>query len=284
MKELRGRNALVTGAGGGLGAYISRALADQGVNLALTDLPEASLDGLSEELRSRGVEVRHVPADLTEADERSRLFAWAEESLGPLDILVNNAGVEFGGPFLESDAAALQLTVTVNLLATMDLTRLVVPGMQSRGRGHVVNMASLAGKLPAPQLASYSASKHGVVGFTASLRGEFGDGPVGFSAICPGFVSRVGMYGRIEPHLEDASENPMGTVPPEEVGDAVVRAIREDRGEIVVNARPVKPLILLHGVAPKLVARLARLRRVRDFSERMARARERYEEVNPPRR
>jgi short-subunit dehydrogenase len=284
VKELRGGNALVTGAGGGLGAYISRALADQGVNLALTDLPEASLDGLSEELRSRGVEVRHVPADLTEADERSRLFAWAEESLGPLDILVNNAGVEFGGPFLESDAAALQLTVTVNLLATMDLTRLVVPGMQSRGRGHVVNMASLAGKLPAPQLASYSASKHGVVGFTASLRGEFGDGPVGFSAICPGFVSRVGMYGRIEPHLEDASENPMGTVPPEEVGDAVVRAIREDRGEIVVNARPVKPLILLHGVAPKLVARLARLRRVRDFSERMARARERYEEVNPPRR
>jgi short-subunit dehydrogenase len=284
VKELRGGNALVTGAGGGLGAYISRALADQGVNLALTDLPEASLDGLSEELRSRGVEVRHVPADLTEADERSRLFAWAEESLGPLDILVNNAGVEFGGPFLESDAAALQLTVTVNLLATMDLTRLVVPGMQSRGRGHVVNMASLAGKLPAPQLASYSASKHGVVGFTASLRGEFGDGPVGFSAICPGFVSRVGMYGRIEPHLEDASENPMGTVPPEEVGDAVVRAIREDRGEIVVNARPVKPLILLHGVAPKLAARLARLRRVRDFSERMARARERYEEVNPPRR
>jgi short-subunit dehydrogenase len=166
----------------------------------------------------------------------------------------------------------------------MDLTRLIVPGMQMRGRGHVVNIASLAGKLPSPQLASYSASKHGVVGFTAALRAELGDGSVGFSAICPGFVSRAGMYGRIEPYLEGASDNPMGTVPPEEIGRSVVRAIREDRGEIVVNRRPVKPLILLHGVAPALVARLGRLRRVRDFSERMARARDRYEETRTRRR
>jgi len=284
VKELRGRNALVTGAGGGLGAYIARALAGEGVNLALTDLPEASVDGLSAELRTRGVQVEHAPSDLTHRDERRRLATWAEEALGPVDILVNNAGVEFGGPFLESDAEAVELTVSVNLLATMDLTRLLVPGMEERGRGHVVNIASLAGKLPPAQLASYAASKHGVVGFTAALRAELGDGPVGFSAICPGFVSRVGMYGRLEPYLEGASENPMGTVPPEDVGRAVVRAIREDRGEIVVNRRPVKPLILLHGVAPALMARLGRLRRVRDFSERMGRARERYEEVSPPRR
>jgi short-subunit dehydrogenase len=284
VKELRGRNALITGAGGGLGAYIARALADESVNLALTDLPEASVDGLSAELRTRGVEVQHAPADLTDRDERRRLATWAEGALGPVDILVNNAGVEFGGPFLDSDVDALELTVTINLLATMDLTRLLVPGMLERGRGHVVNMASLAGKLPAPQLASYSASKHGVVGFTAALRAEFVDGPVGFSAICPGFVSRAGMYGRIEPYMEDASENPMGTVPPEEVGRAAVRAIREDRGEIVVNRRPVKPLILLHGIAPAMVSRLGRLRRVRDFSERVARARERYEEASPRRR
>jgi short-subunit dehydrogenase len=284
LKVLRGRNALITGAGGGLGAYIARALADEGVNLALTDLPEASVDGLAAELERRGVDVKHAPADLTDREERRRLVSWAEEALGPTDILVNNAGVEFGGPFLESDAQALELTVAVNLLATMDLTRLLVPGMQDRGSGHVVNMASLAGKLPPPQLASYAASKHGVVGFTAALRAELGDGPVGFSAICPGFVSRAGMYGRLEPYIEGAPENPMGTVSPEEVGRAVVRAVREDRGEIVVNRRPVKPLILLHGVAPAIMARLGRLRRVRDFNERMRRARARYEEVSPPRR
>jgi short-subunit dehydrogenase len=283
VKELRSRNALVTGAGGGLGAYIARALADAGVNLALTDLPEASVDGLAAELRSRGVEVKHAPADLTDRDERRRLVAWAEESLGPVDILVNNAGVEFGGPFLDNDAEALELTVTVNLLATMDLMRLVVPGMLERGRGHVVNIASLAGKVPSPQLASYVASKHGVVGLTASVRAELGDGPVGFSAICPGFVSRVGMYGRLEPYIEDPSDTPTGTVPPERVGEAVVRAIREDVGEIIVNRRPVKPIILLREIAPGAVARLARLRRMRDFTERMMRARQRYEDASPPR-
>jgi short-subunit dehydrogenase len=284
VKVLRGRNALITGAGGGLGAYIARALADEGVNLALTDLPEASVDGLAAELRTHGVDVKHAPSDLVDRDERRRLVAWGEEVLGPIDILVNNAGVEFGGPFVESDAEALELTTAINLLATMDLTRLVLPGMLEWGRGHVVNMASLAGKVPSPHLTSYSATKHGVVGFTASLRAELGDGPVGFSAICAGLVSRIGMFGRLEPYIEGNGEPPMGTVPPERVGAAVVRAIREDVGEIVVNRRTIKPIILLNGVAPGVAARLARLRSLRDYMERMGRARERYEKATPPRR
>lgn len=281
MKELRGRNALVTGAGGGLGAYIARALADEGVNLALTDLPEASVDGLSAELRTRGVEVKHAPADVTDRDERRRLVAWAEDALGPIDILVNNAGVEFGGDFLATDEDALETTVAVNLLAVMDLTRLVVPGMLERGRGHVVNMASLAGKVPGPQLASYTASKHGVVGFTAALRAELGTEPVGFSAICPGFVSRVGMYGRLEPYLEGAS-NPAGTVPPEDVGAAVVRAVRDNLGEAIVSGRGTKLIAFLHAVAPGIAVQLTRLRSVREFRERATRARERMEAANPP--
>jgi len=276
VKQLRGRNALVTGAGGGLGGYIARALAAEGVSLALTDLPEASVDGLSAELRTRGVQVEHAPADLTDRDERRRVAAWAADALGPIDILVNNAGVEFGGPFLESEPEGLELTVAVNLLAVMDMTRLLVPGMLERRRGHVVNMASLAGKLPPPQLASYGATKHGVVGFTAAVRGEFADEPVGFSAICPGFVGRVGMFGRIEPYIEGESA-PMGTVPPERVGEAVVRAITDDVGEIIVNARPVKPVILLNTIAPGTMARLSRLRRFREFGDRMAKARERFD-------
>jgi short-subunit dehydrogenase len=280
VRELRGRNALVTGAGGGLGAYIARALADEGANLALTDLPGSSIDGLSAELRTRGVQVEHAPADLTDRDERRRLASWAAEALGPIDILVNNAGVEFGGPYLETSSQELELTVAVNLLAVMDMTRLLVPGMLERRWGHVVNMASLAGKLPPPQLASYGATKHGVVGFTASVRAEFADDPVGFSAICPGFVGRVGMFGRIEPYIEGES-SPTGTVPPERVGEAVVRAIREDVGEVIVNAGRVKPLILLNAIAPAVTARIYRLRRFRQFGERLTKARERYEAAQP---
>jgi short-subunit dehydrogenase len=276
VEQLRGRNALVTGAGGGLGAYIARALAGEGVNLAVTDLPGSSVDGLSAELRTRGVQVEHAPADLTDRDERRRLASWAADALGPIDILVNNAGVEFGGPFLDTSPEQLELTVAVNLLAVMDLTRLLLPGMLDRRRGHVVSMASLAGKIPPPQLASYGATKHGVVGFTGALRAELADEPVGFSAICPGFVGRVGMFGRLEPYIEGGSV-PMGTIPPERVGDAVVRAIREDVGEIVLNRRPVKPLILLNAIAPGAATRLARLRPIRESRERMRKARERYD-------
>jgi short-subunit dehydrogenase len=276
VEQLRGRNALVTGAGGGLGAYIARALAGEGVNLAVTDLPGSSVDGLSAELRTRGVQVEHAPADLTDRDERRRLASWAADSLGPIDILVNNAGVEFGGPFLDTSPEQLELTVAVNLLAVMDLTRLLLPGMLDRRRGHVVSMASLAGKIPPPQLASYGATKHGVVGFTGALRAELADEPVGFSAICPGFVGRVGMFGRLEPYIEGGSV-PMGTIPPERVGDAVVRAVREDVGEIVLNRRPVKPLILLNAIAPGAASRLARLRPIRESMERMRKARERYD-------
>ncbi len=276
MEQLRGRNALVTGAGGGLGAYIARALAGEGVNLAVTDLPGSSVDGLSAELRTRGVQVEHAPADLTDRDERRRLASWAADALGPIDILVNNAGVEFGGPFLDTSPEQLELTVAVNLLAVMDLTRLLLPGMLDRRSGHVVSMASLAGKIPPPQLASYGATKHGVVGFTGALRAELADEPVGFSAICPGFVGRVGMFGRLEPYIEGGSV-PMGTIPPERVGDAVVRAIREDVGEIVLNRRPVKPLILLNAIAPGAATRLARLRPIRESMERMRKARERYD-------
>jgi len=271
VDELRGRNALVTGAGGGLGNYIARALAAAGANLALTDLPEAAVDGLAAELRARSVQVEHEPADLSDGEERRRLVAWAEEALGPIDILVNNAGLEFGGSFLRMSADELDSLVAVNLLAVMDLTRLVLPGMLDRGRGHVVNMASLAGKTPVPYLVSYSATKHGVVGFTHSLRAEYGSDPVGFSAICPTFISRVGMYGRLEAQLE--GRNPVGTLPPEKVGEAVVRAISENVAEIVLTRRPVRPLIFLHAIFPQTATRLARSPPVLEFSQRFARAR-----------
>jgi short-subunit dehydrogenase len=273
VEELRGCNALVTGAGGGLGGYIARALAGQGVNVALSDLSAAPVDDLVEELRGRGVRAEAVACDLTDRKQLEALVGHAQDAIGPLDILVNNAGLEFGGSFVRSTADELEAIVDVNLLATMVLTREALPGMQERGRGHIVNLASLAGKVPPPYLASYAATKHGVVGFTHALRAESWGEPVGFSAICPGFVSRVGMYGRLE-HLVPAPRV-LGTVPPESVGEAVVRAIRKNLPEVVVNKRPVRPLILLNAVAPRLATRVGRARPMREFAERMARARER---------
>jgi short-subunit dehydrogenase len=237
VEQLRGRNALITGAAGGLGGYIARALAAEGVNLVLSDLPEAPLDELIAELQGVGVEVESVPADLMERDEAEGLVDRAEDGL-----------------------------TRVNLLALMLLTRSAMPGMQERGRGHVVNIASLAGKVSFPYLATYGASKHGVVGFTASLRAEHSEDPVAFSAICPGFVSRVGMFGRLQERLGEPPRM-VRTVPPEQVGEAVVTAIRSDRPEVVVQPG-ARPLILLSVLAPRTAARIGRRRRFREFAER----------------
>ena len=276
MDQLRGRNALLTGAAGGLGHFIARALAAEGVNLALSDLPSAPVDDLLAELRPRGIAVESVPADLTDTAAIEALAGQAAEAVGPLDILVNNAGLEFSKGFDEQTRAELEAITSVNVLALMELTRVVLPGMLERGRGHVVNLASLAGRLPAPYLASYSATKHAVVGFTHSLRAELGSEPVGFTAICPGFVSRVGMYGRIE-HLVPDPPRELGKLPPERVGEAVVTGIRENRAEIIVNQRPARPAMLLGAIAPSLLSRLLRRDRTIAFARRFGEARQRLE-------
>jgi short-subunit dehydrogenase len=269
--ELRGRNALVTGAAGGLGGYIARALAGQGVNLALSDLPSAPVDELLSELRGHRVRAEAVAADLTDRKQLEALVGKAEEAIGPLDILVNNAGLEFGGSFIGTTPEELEAILDVNLLATMVLTREALPGMQERGRGHVVNMASLAGKVPIFYLASYCATKHGVVGFTHSLRQEFGGEQIGFSAICPGFISRVGMYGRVE---DQVGEPPgLGTLPPERVGDAVVRAIAKNLPEVIVAKSPARALVFLSAVFPRAMTRLSRSRSGMDFARRLAEVR-----------
>lgn len=269
-------NALVTGAAGGLGHYIARALAAEGVNQVLSDIPGAPLDALAEELRARGVRVEAETADLADRPQAEALVGRAEETLGPIDILVNNAGLEFGGPFLENSVDELERIVDVNLLAVMLLTREALPGMLQRGRGHVVNLASLAGKTAPPNLASYVATKHAVVGLTHSLRAEHSGSQVGFSAICPAFVGRVGMYGRIEDQLPDPPPL-LKPVPPEVVGDAVVRAIRDDRAEIIVGSRALRPLAVLYHASPKLFAKLSDNRRSREFAEAFAEAREHAE-------
>jgi short-subunit dehydrogenase len=274
MEQLGGTNALVTGAAGGLGHYVARALAGEGVNLVLSDLPGAALDDLLGELRARGVRVEAETADLADRPEAEALVDRAEAALGPLDILVNNAGLEFGGPFLERSVDELDRIIDVNLLALMLLTRAALPGMLERRRGHVVNMASMAGKAAPPQLAPYAATKHGVVGFTHALRAEHRGSPVGFSAICPIFVGRVGMYGRLEDQLPEPPA-PLRPVPPESIGEAVIRAIREDRAEIIVGSRALRALAVLYSAAPNAFARLSDNRRSREFRDAFERARER---------
>jgi short-subunit dehydrogenase len=274
MKAIQGRNALLTGAEGGIGPDIARSLARQGVNLALSGLPDQheALEALRDEVRALGTRAEVVPADLTVPDELDSLGVRTEDALGPVEILVHNAGVELTAAYAEFTRPELEWIVSVNLVAPLVLTRHVLPGMRARGNGHVVFMASLAGKMGSPYNHPYSATKAALVGLTQSLRAEYAGSAIGFSAICPGFVSGAGMYARME---ENGDSLPFmaATVSADEVAGAVVDAIRGDLPEVIVTARNVRPVLALQALAPQLAERVLRRTSPDEVFRHMAEAR-----------
>jgi short-subunit dehydrogenase len=258
MKDLRGRTAVVTGASRGIGVYIARALAREGVNLSLAARSEEDLEAVRNQMSALGVEVIATRCDVTSADDRAHLLERTEAKLGPIDILVNNAGVETVAHFETADEDHLVRTIEVNLVSAMLLTRAVVPGMLERKRGHVVNIASGAGKVGVPYAVAYAASKHGLVGFTNSLRCEYHKNPVGFSVVCPALVSETGMYARWEDRGTRAPKI-AGRASPDKVAAVVISCIRKNRSEVLVNTPPVRPLVVLANIAPGLTPRVMKL-------------------------
>jgi short-subunit dehydrogenase len=249
--ELRGANAIVTGASRGIGVHIARALAKEGVNLVLAARSAAELETVRVETTGLGVRAASIPCDVVDPDARSELVERAEAEIGPIDIVINNAGVETVGQFHTMAAKELVRVLDVNLIAPVLLTRALLPGMIERGRGHVVNISSGAGKVGVAYAASYSASKHALVGLTHSLRAEYHGSPVGFSVVCPAFVSDTGMYDRWE---RAGAKAPwfVGRSTPQKVAKVVVSCIRRDRAEVLVNFPPLRPLVALVNAVPAI--------------------------------
>jgi short-subunit dehydrogenase len=255
MRQLRGRVALVTGASGGLGMHIARALAGEGMDVVVSGRREDALATVVGELCSLGVRAEAVPADLSRLEQVDGLVARAEQTLGPVDLLVNNAGVEIAAQFTDITREELASMVDVNLTAAMMLTHQVLPGMLDRGRGHVVFISSAAGKLGPAYQAPYAATKAAMVGLTQALRAEYSDAPVGFSVVCPGFVAGDGMYQRMVEHGFRANRL-VGETTLEKVISGVVDAIRRDRPEVIEIGTPARPVFALNQLAPRLVEKL----------------------------
>jgi short-subunit dehydrogenase len=256
MDVLRGRVALVTGASGGIGAHIARALAREGMDVVVSARRREALAAVAQELRGVGVRAEAVTADLADLDQVDSLIERAEEALAPIDVLVNNAGVENTAAFTSYTREELTSMVDLNLTAPLLLTHRVLPGMLERGRGHVVFISSLAGKIGPAYAGAYGATKAGLVGLTQTLRAEYLRAPVGFSVVCPGFVAGDGMYQRmVEQGIR--SNRLMGETTTERIAAAVVRAIRRDIPEIVDTGAPIRPVLALSQVAPRLVERMA---------------------------
>jgi short-subunit dehydrogenase len=256
MKQLRGRTALVTGATGGIGREISRRLAKDGMNVVVSGRREGVLADVVAELRESGVKSEAVPADLSDLSQVDSLIERSEAALGGIDVLVNNAGLETVGSFTAYSREELTTMVDVNLTAPMLLAHRVLPGMLERGRGHVVFISSVAGKIGPAYNEPYGATKAGLLGLNQSLRAEHRGSPVGFSAVVPGFTAGDGMYQRM---TEEGvkSNRLMGETTTAKVADCVVEAILRDRPEIIESGSPLRPLFAIGQLSPRLMEWLA---------------------------
>jgi short-subunit dehydrogenase len=251
MEQLRGRTALVTGASGGIGRQIARRLAENGMNVVVSGRREEVLADVVAELRGLGVSSEAVPADLGDLSQVDPLIERSEAALGGIDVLVNNAGIETVGSFTAYSREQLTSMVDVNLTAPLLLTHRVVPGMLERGRGHVVFISSLGGKVGPAYNEPYGATKAGLIGLNQALRAEYRQAPVGFSVICPGFTAGDGMYQRMVD--EGVSSNRLiGETTTGKVADRVVEAIQRDRPEIIESGSPIRPLLALGQLSPRL--------------------------------
>lgn len=268
MKELKGRNALLTGASRGLGVHIARALAEEGVNLALIARSIDALDEVREEVILHNIKAVVIPADLSDTEQVMALADKVGDELGPIDILINNAGIEWANPFCSYSPQEIQKMIQVNFTAPMLLTRSVLQGMLDRGRGHIVNMSSLAGKTGFPNQTPYASTKAGMIMFTNSLRTELDGTPVGASVICPGFVAEDGMYAEMEKRAGPAPRLLKPTTP-DKVTSAVIKAIKKDKAEIIVSALPVRPAFIIQEIFPGIKSTLNKVFGATAYAEKI---------------
>ena len=243
--DLNGARVLVTGASGGLGEAIARELSGRGAQLVLSGRRADALRALS-----RDVSGSVVVADLSVRADIERLAAEA----GELDVLIANAGLPARGALTGADLETIERVTYVNLTAPIMLARLVVPGMVQRGRGQLVFISSMAGKVPRAGSALYSSNKAGLRGFAAGLRQDLHGTGVGVSTVFPGFIRDAGMFAE---HVATLPRG-VGTSSPEDVARAVVDAVLKDRGEVDVAPIPVRAAGVLGGVAPDVLALLNR--------------------------
>jgi len=185
MFDLSGKGALVTGATGGIGGPIARALKEQGAKVAISGTREDRLNALAAEL---GGDVTVLPCNLKDRDAVAALPGQAESALGTLDILVNNAGITKDNLFMRMSNEEWDDVIAVNLTATFVLCRTVLRTMMRRRHGRIINISSISGVVGNPGQGNYAASKAGMVGMTKSLAREVASRGITANCISPGFI------------------------------------------------------------------------------------------------
>jgi short-subunit dehydrogenase len=243
--KIAGATALLTGATGGIGQAIARALHQRGAQLVLSGRRIDVLEPLAAELGARPLAV-----DLSSPAEIERMVREA----GEVDILVANAALPASGRLESFSVEQIDRALNVNLRAPIVLAHALAPQMVKRAGGHLLFMSSAAGRAASPGTSLYTATKFGLRGFAASLRADLHGTGVGVSTIFPGFISDAGMFADAEVKLPPG----VGTKTPEDVADAVVKAIERNKGEVDVAPLPFRATTLFASLAPELAAHVTR--------------------------
>jgi short-subunit dehydrogenase len=245
--QLDGRRVLLTGASGGIGNAIARALHGAGAAVVLSGRRADALEGIRAELGDRA-EV--VVADLASSDDVTALL----EGAGQVDVLVANAALPASGWLDSFTPEEIDRAIDVNLRAPIQLAHALVPSMVERGSGHLVFLSSMSGKIASGGGSVYSATKFGLRGFASALRDELHGQGVGVTTVFPGFISDAGMFA------ETGTKLPTGvsTRSPDQVAAAVLQGIERDKGEIDVAPLFMKSSAWLAGISPSAVNAMAR--------------------------
>jgi 3-hydroxybutyrate dehydrogenase len=206
--DLKGRHALVTGGGRGIGRATALALAREGASLTLSARTKKEIEAVADEVRGLGAKALAVPADVGKPEDVKALFAAARAGLGPVDIVVNGAGIAPSAPLPRTTDEMWSQVIAVNLSGVFYGMREALPEMTGRGWGRVVNIASIAGKSAMPYIAAYVASKHGVLGLTKVAALEVALKGVTVNAVCPGYVDTPMTDGGIARMSEKTGRSP----------------------------------------------------------------------------
>jgi short-subunit dehydrogenase len=241
-----GGNVLLTGASGGIGHAIARAIAPRCADLILTARRTEVLEPLAVDLGARV-----VACDLARQADVERLI----EEAGRVDVLIANAALPASGLLLDLSQAEIDRMLEVNLRAPIALTRALAPGMVERRRGHLAFISSLSGKTASPASSIYSATKFGLRGFALGLREDMRPKGVGVSVILPGFIREAGMFADSRATLPPG----VGTRSPDEVARAVISAIDRNRSEVVVAPLSMRFGATVGGAAPAIASAFSRL-------------------------
>jgi short-subunit dehydrogenase len=266
MKNLKGKNALLTGGSKGLGPHIAQFLAKEGVNIALTARSEKGLKDTAKAVTDQNVRAKIYPGDITDQNFRITLLQEVKADFGKLDILINNAGMEWVSSYTALTPDYIERMIQTNLIAAMLLTRLALPDMINQGSSHIVNMSSLGGKRGNPYGGTYCATKAGLIEWSKGLRLELRGTGVSVSVICPGFVYESGMfaeYNKKPPWISNATT-------PQKVGQAIIKSIKKDVAEIMVNPGPTWLIPLLDAIHPAIGNWLYKIGGVYDFYKKQA--------------